>query len=91
MNNEFIHDCIRLRGFLILRVFFIVGEDVFVGNVGEKLEPLNKDNDGFISKLDKSGKIIEKKFLSNLNAPKGMNTINGVLYVVDIDTLKGFN
>ena len=81
----------RLRGFLILRVFFIVGEDVFVGNVGEKLEPLNKDNDGFISKLDKSGKIIEKKFLSNLNAPKGMNTINGVLYVVDIDTLKGFD
>lgn len=81
----------RLRGFLILRVFFIVGEDVFVGNVGEKLEPLNQDNDGFISKLDKSGKIIEKKFLSNLNAPKGMNTINGVLYVVDIDTLKGFD
>lgn len=62
-----------------------------MGNVGEKLEPFNKDNDGFISKLDKSGKIIEKKFLSNLNAPKGMNTINGVLYVVDIDTLKGFD
>ena len=72
-------------------MFFIVGEDVFVGNVGKKLESLNKDNDGFISKLDKSGKIIEKKFLSNLNAPKGMNTINGVLYVVDIDTLKGFD
>ena len=81
----------EITGFSHPESVFVIGNDVFVGNVGEKLEPLSKDNDGFISKLDKSGKIVEMKFLSNLNAPKGMNAINGVLYVVDIDTLKGFD
>ena len=65
--------------------------NVFVSNVGEKLAPLEKDNDGFISRLDSNGQIIEKKFLSNLDAPKGMNAIGNVLYVVDIDRIKGFD
>lgn len=81
----------EIDGFSHPESVFVIGEDVFVGNVGEKLEPLSKDKDGFISKLDKSGKVVEMKFLSNLHAPKGMNTINGVLYVVDIDVLKGFD
>lgn len=46
-----------------------------MSNVGEKLEPLAKDNDGFISKLDKNGKVLEYKFLTHLNTPKGMMEI----------------
>ncbi|MCE3036470.1 ATP-binding protein [Helicobacter sp. faydin-H20] len=66
-------------------------EVVFVSNVGEKLEPLAKDKDGFISKLDKEGNVIVKDFIKNLDAPKGMNSIGDTLYVVDIDKIKGFN
>lgn len=64
---------------------------IFVSNVGKELLPLEKDNDGFISKLDSNGNVIEKKFISNLNAPKGMNSIDNILYVADIDTIKGFD
>lgn len=64
---------------------------IFVSNVGKELLPLEKDNDGFISKLDSNGNVIEKKFISNLNAPKGMNSIDDILYVADIDTIKGFD
>lgn len=67
------------------------GGNVFISNVGEKLAPLEKDGDGFISKLDSKGKVLDKKFISNLNAPKGMNSIGNTLYVVDIDTLKGYD
>lgn len=81
----------EIGGFSHPESVFILGDDIFVGNVGEKLEPLSKDNDGFISKLDKNGNLVELKFLQNLHAPKGMNTINGILYVVDIDVLKGFD
>ncbi|MCI5787392.1 MAG: ATP-binding protein [Helicobacter trogontum] len=64
---------------------------VFVSNVGGQLEPLAKDNDGFISKLDKDGNVLAKDFIKNLDAPKGMNSIGNTLYVVDIDKLKGFD
>lgn len=80
-----------LGGFSNPESVFLSKDSVFVSNLGQKLEPLAKDNDGFISKLDKNGKILELKFLTNLNAPKGMNEIDGVLYVVDIDVLKGFD
>ncbi|MGH2327822.1 ATP-binding protein [Campylobacter taeniopygiae] len=81
----------EIDGFLSPESVFVDKNAMYVSNVGKKLEPLAKDNDGFISKLDKNGKVLEYKFLSNLNAPKGMKEIKNVLYVVDIDTLKGFN
>ncbi|PAF42275.1 ATP-binding protein [Helicobacter sp. 11S03491-1] len=80
-----------IDGFNSPESVFVNGKDVYVSNVGIKLEPLAKDNDGYISKLDSSGKIIEHKFISGMNAPKGMSIIGDVLYVVDIDVLKGFN
>lgn len=73
-------------------VFVNAGKkEVYVSNLGEKLDPMGKDNDGFISKLDNNGKIVEIKWIANLNAPKGMNVIGNTLYVVDIDVLKGFD
>lgn len=78
-------------GFKSPESVFVDKNFVYVSNVGEKLEPLAKDNDGFISKLDKNGKVLEYKFLSNLNAPKGMMELADTLYVVDIDVLRGFD
>ncbi|MBM0637208.1 ATP-binding protein [Campylobacter sp. VicNov18] len=70
---------------------FVDKNSVYVSNLGAKLDPLAKDNDGFISKLDKNAKVVEYKFLSNLNAPKGMMEIGDTLYVTDIDVVRGFD
>ncbi len=81
----------EISGFASPESIWVEGNSVYVANVGEKLAPLIKDNDGFISKLDTQGNIIELHFLSNLNAPKGMTQLDNTLFVVDIDTLKGFD
>ena len=81
----------HIEGFSHPESVFVNKGEVYVSNIGEKLEPMAKDNDGFISKLDKNGKVVELKWIENLNAPKGMNVIGNTLYVVDIDTLKGFD
>ena len=49
--------------------------------------PSQKDGDGYISKIDNNGKIIELKWIKNLNAPKGMGIIGDTLFVTDIDEL----
>lgn len=59
--------------------------------------PSEKDNNGFITKLDKNGKVIALKFIEGstpgvtLHAPKGLSIIGSVLYVSDIDTVRGFD
>lgn len=49
--------------------------------------PVDKDGNGYISKLDDKGKIINQKWITGLNAPKGMGIHNGKLYVADIDNI----
>ncbi|MCV3382743.1 ATP-binding protein [Campylobacter sp. IFREMER_LSEM_CL292] len=81
----------EFKGFSHPESVYVDKNAVYVSNVGKELTPLNKDNDGFISKLDKDGKILELEFIKGLNAPKGMSKIGDVLYVVDIDILYGFD
>ena len=81
----------EISGFNHPESVFVDSKNVYVSNVGKNLAPLEKDKDGFISKLDKNGKILDKYFIKNLNAPKGMSEVKDNLYVVDIDTLYGFN
>lgn len=46
------------------------------------------DGNGFISKMDKSGKIIELKWIEGgLSAPKGMGISGNSLFIADINTL----
>lgn len=68
------------------------GAFFYVSNVGAKLEPSAKDGDGFISKLDKDGNIIDLKWIADedLHAPKGMAIVKGVLYVADVDKVRGY-
>lgn len=67
-------------------------DHLFVTNMGEKLEPTAKEGNGYISMLSrKDGKVEEIKFISGLNAPKGMFIRRGVLYVADVDKIKGFD
>ncbi|MFB6305513.1 MAG: SMP-30/gluconolactonase/LRE family protein, partial [Flavobacteriales bacterium] len=57
----------------------------YISNVNGK--PLKKNGKGFISKLKPNGKIKKKKWITGLNAPKGMGIHDGKLYVTDIDRL----
>lgn len=55
----------------------------FVSNINGK--PLEKDSNGFISLLGQDGKIKELKWVTGLDAPKGMGIHKGKLYVSDIN------
>jgi hypothetical protein len=79
-----------VAGFSSPESVVVSGKDVFVSNLGEKLEPMAKDGDGFISRLDREGNIKALKWTGKLNGPKGMIAVDGVLYVADIDRVVGF-
>lgn len=49
--------------------------------------PTAKDKDGFIAMISTDGKIITEKWITGLNAPKGMGLVGTTLYVTDIDRL----
>ncbi|GMT41837.1 MAG: ATP/GTP-binding protein [bacterium] len=67
----------------------------YISNINGK--PLEKNNNGFITKLRPDGRVLEKKFVEGgkrgvtLNAPKGLLIIGGVLYVSDIDHVRAFD
>jgi DNA-binding beta-propeller fold protein YncE len=67
----------------------------FISNVNGEAE--SADNNGFITKLDSHGKLLNLKFIQGgkgnvvLHAPKGMAVVEHVLYVADLDTLRGFD
>ncbi|MEO1448519.1 MAG: hypothetical protein AAFV07_03270, partial [Bacteroidota bacterium] len=67
------------------------GTHYYVSNVGPKLEPFEKDGDGFIMKLDAEGQVVAEKFIEGLDAPKGSAIVNGKFYVADIDKVKIFD
>jgi len=58
---------------------------IYVANINNG--PWEKDNNGFISKIDTKGNVIDLKWVEGLSAPKGMGILNGKLYVNDIDRI----
>lgn len=58
------------------------GDLVFVSNVN--MNPWEKDGNGFISKLNLKGDVIEAQWIKGLSGPKGMGVHKGKLYVTDI-------
>jgi sugar lactone lactonase YvrE len=72
-----------------------IGTEYYISNING--EPDVRDNNGFITKLDTDGKIINLKFIQGgvadiiLHAPKGLALVGQMLYVVDLDELKGFD
>lgn len=67
----------------------------FISNVNG--EPDARDNNGFVTKLDRDGKVVNLKFIQGgvgnitLHAPKGLALVRETLYVADLDQLKGFD
>lgn len=72
------------------------GADVYlVSNINGS--PLEKDGNGFISRLSPDGSVLALKWIDGeaqgvtLNAPKGMAIQDGVLFVADIDCIRMFD
>ena len=71
------------------------GKEYFISSVNGEFE--SPDNNGFITKLDASGKMVNLKFIQGgmdgvtLNAPKGMALVEHTLYVADLDSLRAFD
>ena len=67
----------------------------FISNING--EPDARDNNGFITKLDRDGKVIAAQFIHGgdgetvLHAPKGMAIVKQLLYVADLDALRAFD
>lgn len=62
---------------------------VFVSSIAG--DPLKKDGKGWISKLDINGKMLAAKWVNGLNAPKGMRSFKGTLWVSDVDEIVGID
>jgi hypothetical protein len=54
----------------------------FVSNIGADVP-----GDGFISRLDADGAVLEREFVTGLDDPKGMASHDGVLWVSDMTSL----
>jgi sugar lactone lactonase YvrE len=75
------------RGFSAPESVFwdMAGGVFYVSNVAG--DPSMKDGQGWISRLDVRGRVVEEKWVMGLNAPKGIRVAGGVLYVADVDRL----
>lgn len=86
---------VEVDGFHYPESVLVDGAKVVVSNVGKEPKPTDKDGDGYISLLNKKGEIVNKNFITGLNAPKGMAFVRsgfgGTLYVADVDEIKGFS
>lgn len=61
------------------------GDFYYVSNVAG--QPAEKNGQGFISKVDRNGTIITKKWAVGFNAPKGLGIYGSELFVADIDVV----
>ena len=58
---------------------------LYISNVNGS--PMDKDGNGFISKVSLNGEILKSDWVTGLNGPKGLAIYNGKLYTADIDKL----
>jgi DNA-binding beta-propeller fold protein YncE len=58
---------------------------LYVSNINGK--PTGKDGNGYISRISTDGKILTEKWVTGLDAPKGMAIDGDFLYVSDIDRM----
>ncbi|UCD17923.1 MAG: hypothetical protein JSV44_03185 [Candidatus Zixiibacteriota bacterium] len=67
----------------------------FVSNVNG--DPLSRWDNGYIIKFDRKMALVDNYFINGrdrdkiLHAPKGMTVRDGILYVADIDAVRGFS
>jgi hypothetical protein len=64
--------------------YYDAGADaVFVSSINGQI--LEKDGNGYISRLSTDGRVVNAKWVTGLHAPKGLRSVGGTLWVSDID------
>lgn len=58
---------------------------LYVSNING--QPTELNGQGYISKVSLDGNVLDKHWLKNLNAPKGMAIIGDYLYIADMQTV----
>ena len=58
---------------------------IYVSNIGG--DPLDASRSGFLSLLAEDGAVIALRWMSGLQAPKGLTLCNGYLYVADLNEI----
>lgn len=67
-------------------VYYNADEDIlYVSNIVG--DPSEKDGEGYISRLSLDGEIVEQRWVTGLDAPKGLAMMDGKLYVTNVDEL----
>ena len=61
---------------------------IFVSNINGGV--LDKDGNGYITRIAMGGKVIAEKWATGLNAPKGIRSVGMTIWVADIDEVVGF-
>ncbi|WP_143307031.1 NHL repeat-containing protein [Chitinophaga vietnamensis] len=69
----------------------IKGDAYYITDLGEGNNPVAKDGNGIIWKMNKDGQVSAFAQGNGLDAPKGTAIIGNTLYVADIDQVKGFD
>jgi hypothetical protein len=64
-----------------------VTNSVFVSSINGGIT--EKDGNGYISRLTPDGKMVNAKWATGLNGPKGIRGVGGTLWVSDIDEVVG--
>jgi DNA-binding beta-propeller fold protein YncE len=63
--------------------YHAASNSVFVSSINGQI--LERDGNGYISRLSPDGKVISAKWVTELDAPKGMRSVGNTLWVSDID------
>lgn len=63
--------------------YHAASNSIFVSSISGQV--LEKDGNGYISRLSPDGKVVSAKWVTGLNAPKGIRSLGGTLWVTDID------
>jgi hypothetical protein len=63
--------------------YHAASNSVFVSSINGQI--LDKDGNGYISRLSPDGKVVSAKWVTGLNAPKGLRSVGNTLWVADID------
>ena len=62
---------------------------VFVSSINGQI--LERDGNGYISRLTPDGKVVSAKWVTGLHAPKGLRSVGPTLWVSDIDEVVGID
>ena len=69
--------------------YHAASNSVFVSSINGQI--LDKDGNGYISRLSPDGKVVSAKWMTGLNAPKGLRSVGNTLWVADIDEVVGMD